>query len=289
MRARGRRLPDGKLAAAALKRVGAAGSFLLLAAAAYLAVAALVWAMQERLIFYPRGLLGTPRPPAGWSLEAVQLPAGDGVTLAGVLVKPPQARPAAVLYFGGNAEEVTAYAHEAAAWYGERAVLFLNYRGYGASGGSPGERAIVADGVRAFDWLRARADLDGARIAIHGRSLGSGVAVQVAAQRPARCVVLTSPFDSALAVAQAVYPWLPVAWLMRHPFDSLAHAPRLLMPLLVLAGDADTLIPIAHSRRLAGAWAGPQALVALEGMGHNDISLHPRYAEEIRRFLDANL
>lgn len=269
--------------------MGAAGSFLLLAAAAYLAVAALVWAMQERLIFYPRGLLGTPRPPAGWTLEEVQLPVGDGVSLAGVLVKPPREKPPAILYFGGNAEEVTAYAAEAESTYGPRAVLLLNYRGYGASGGSPGERAIVADGVRAFDWLASRGDIDASRIALHGRSLGSGVAVQVAAQRPARGVVLTSPFDSALAVAQGVYPWLPVALLMRHRFDSLAQAPRLTMPLLVLAGEADTLIPPAHSRRLADAWSGPKGIVSLPGMGHNDVSLHPRYAQELRRFLDAHL
>ena len=269
--------------------MGAAGSFLLLAAAAYLGIAALVWAMQERLIFHPRAALGSPRPPAGWSLEAVQLPVADGVTLVGVLVKPPVEKPAAVLYFGGNAEEVTAYAHEVQAWYGERAVLLLNYRGYGASGGSPGEAALVADGVHAFDWLRARGDVDGARIAIHGRSLGTGVAVQVAAQRAARCVVLTSPFDSALAVARSGYPWLPVAWLMRHPFDSMAHAPRLAMPALVLAGEADTLIPPAHSRRLAGAWGGAQAVVSLPGMGHNDIALHPEYAVAIRGFLDRHL
>lgn len=272
-----------------MRRVGAAGSLLLLAAAAYLGVAALVWALQERLIFHPRGLSAPPRPPAGWTLEPVQLPVGDGILLAGVLVKPPLPRPAAVLYFGGNAEEVTAYAFEAQASYGERAVLLLNYRGYGASGGAPGERAMVADGVRAFDWLRARPDIDAGRIALHGRSLGSGVAVQVAAARAARCIVLTSPFDSALAVGRAVYPWLPVAWLMRHPFDSLAHAPRLSTPLLVLAGEADTVVPPEHSRRLAQAWGGARTLVALRGVGHNDISLHPGYAREIRAFLDRHL
>ena len=272
-----------------MRRLGALGFLLLVLAGAYVALAALVWAMQERLMFYPSGVISAPRAPDGWSVEAVQIPVEDGVVLAGVLVRPPVERPPVVLYFGGNAEEVTAYAGEVATWYGERAVLLVNYRGYGASGGRPGERAIVADGVRLFDWLRTRADLDGDRIAIHGRSLGSGAAVQVAAQRPPRCLVLTSPFDSALAVASAIYSWLPVSWLMRHPFDSLAHAPRISAPLLVLAGDADTLIPPAHSRRLASAWGGPRTLVELAGMGHNDISAHPRYAREIRTFLDRHL
>lgn len=272
-----------------MRRLGAAATLLLFVAGAYVALAALVWAMQERLMFYPSGVVTPARAPAGWSLEAVEVPVADGVVLAGVLVRPPLERPPVVLYFGGNAEEVTAYAGEVDTWYGPRAVLLVNYRGYGASGGRPGEREIVADGVRLFDWLRARGDLDGSRIALHGRSLGSGAAVQVAAQRPPRCMVLTSPFDSALSVASSIYSWLPVSWLMRHPFDSLAHAARIDAPLLVLAGDADTLVPPAHSRRLASAWGGPQTLVELPGMGHNDISRHPRYAHEIRAFLDRHL
>lgn len=269
--------------------VGAAASVVLVALGAYAGVALLVWALQERLIFYPQPVHGVARAPAAWSAERVDLAAADGTRLVGVLVKPPLERPPVVVYFGGNAEEVTAFAAEADATYGERAVLLLNYRGYGESGGAPGERELVADGVAAVDWARARPDLDGHRLALHGRSLGTGVAVQVAAQRPPRCIVLTSPFDSALDVARGVYPWLPVAWLMRHPFDSLAHAPRLAMPALVLAGDADTLIAPAHSRRLAAAWGRPATVVALPGMGHNDLAIHPRYAPEIRAFLDAHL
>lgn len=270
-------------------RVGAAVSVVLVALGAYAGVALLVWALQERLIFYPQGLRVEPRAPPGWSLERIELRSADGFRLAGVLVKPPSPRPATVVYFGGNAEEVTASAPDAHLLYGERAVLLVNYRGYGASEGRPGERELVADGVAAIDWIRSHAELDGTRIALHGRSLGSGVAVQVAAQRPPRCIVLTSPFDSALDVARGVYPWLPIAWLMRHPFDSMSHAPKLQVPALVLAGDADTLIAPAHSRRLAAAWGRPATLVALPGMGHNDISLHPRYALEVRAFLDAHL
>ena len=271
-----------------MSRLGTGGYWLLAALAAYVAIAALVWALQERLMFFPQAA-GTPRAPAGWSLEPVRIDVDAGVQLAGVLLKPPVANPPVVLYFGGNAEEVTAYAHEASSAYGARAVLLVNYRGYGASGGRPAERDLVADGVRVFDWLKTRADLDAGRIAIHGRSLGTGVAVQVAAQRAARCVILTSPFDSARAVAQSIYWWLPVGILMRHPFDSLSHAPRLAMPLLVLAGDVDSIVPVAHSRRLAGAWGTTATLVELAGMGHNDIALHPRYAPEIRGFLDRHL
>jgi pimeloyl-ACP methyl ester carboxylesterase len=99
-------------------------------------------------------------------------------------------------------------------------------------------------------------------------------------------VVLTSPFDSALNVARSMYPWLPVAWLLRHPFDSAAHAPRLRMPALFLMGDADTLVPMRHSQRLADLWGAPAERVSFEGFGHNDLDLNPRYPAAIQAFLD---
>jgi fermentation-respiration switch protein FrsA (DUF1100 family) len=162
----------------------------------------------------------------------------------------------------------------------------VNYRGYGASGGEPGEKALVADAVALLDWVRRRADLDGGRIALHGRSLGSGVAVQAAAARPPRCVVLTSPFTSALEVAKQIYPWLPVALLMRHPFDSAAVAPALRAPALFVFGETDSIVPASLSRKLARGWGGSAELAPIDGAGHNDLSLDPRYDASIRGFLD---
>ena len=240
-------------------------------------------------MFYPPAAGPRPPAPAGWRLEDVSFVAGDGVRLVGVLALPPVEHPALVIYFGGNAEEVTSFAPLVAGTYGQRAVLLVNYRGYGESGGKPGEAALVADGAALFDWAARRADIDATRIAIHGRSLGSGVAVQVAAMRPARCVILTSPFDSAVEVAKRMYPWLPVSHLMRHPFDSMARAQGMKMPALFLMGEADTLIPKWHSERLAAAWGGPVERVSLAGFGHNDLDLNPRYAEAVRAFLERHL
>ena len=253
----------------------------------YLAIAVLVWVMQERLLFYPRPLGAPVAPPPGWSLEQVKFTARDGTALAGVLVKPPSRAPL-VIYYGGNAEEPTSYAADVAKTYGDRSVLLMNYRGYGASDGRPGEKALVSDALQLFDWAAQRGDIDGTRIALHGRSLGTGVAVQVAAARPARCVVLTSPFDSARDVAKKIYPWLPVGLLIRHPFDSLAVAPNVHIPVLVLMGGADTLIPPAHSEALAAAWGGKAERVVLKGFGHNDLDVPPAYDAAIRDFLARN-
>ena len=263
--------------------------FALVAGIGYAAAIVLTWAFQEKLLFYPRAVAAPAAAPRGWKLEEVRLRAADGTLLAGVLVLPPVAKPPLVVYFGGNAEEVTAFAADAAAAYGERAALLVNYRGYGDSGGTPTEKALVADGIEIYDWAARRDDIDAARIAIHGRSLGTGVAVQVSAARAPRCVILTSPFSSALEVAQSHYRWLPVALLMRHPFDSAARAPALHMPMLVLIGDADTLIPPSHSERLASLWGGPVERLVLHGYGHNDLSIDPRYDAAIHAFLDRSL
>ena len=287
MRAGGRRIPDGRLRPAALGRIAVAWLKVLLVALAlaYVLFAALVWFAQEKLLFYPQPLHGAPSAPPGWTLEAVKIAAADGTPLAGVLVKPPASHAPLVIYFGGNAEEVTAFAPLAGQVYGERAALFVNYRGYGGSGGKPAEKDLVADAIGLYDWAARRTDVDAARVALHGRSLGTGVAVQVAAARPARCVVLTSPFDSARDVAQRGYPWLPVKLLLRHPFDSAALAPKMRMPVLILMGEADDLIPMSHSVRLAGLWGGPVERKAFPGFGHNDIGMNPAYEVAIREFL----
>ena len=130
----------------------------------------------------------------------------------------------------------------------------VNYRGYGLSEGRPGEAALAADALAVYDLLAARW---GRRPGAHRRlwrSLGSGVAVQLAAKRPVRAVMLVSPFDSLRSIARKQYPIIPVSLLLKHPFDSLARAPGIEAPLLVLAGERDTLIPPALSRRLHDAW-----------------------------------
>jgi uncharacterized protein len=260
---------------------------LLAAAVIYAAVAGVVWLAQDNLVFYPPPAIATPAAPSGWQVEAVELATRDGTKLAGVLLRRPGAgRSPLVIYFGGNAEEVTASAGDAPTLYGERAVLLVNYRGYGASRGRPSETALVSDAAELFDWAARRDDIDASRIALHGRSLGSGVAVQLAAARAPRCVVLTSPFASAVDVAREVYPWLPVRAMLRHPFDSGARAPNIKVPLLVISASEDTAVAPRHSEKLAALWGGPVDRVSIQGFGHNDLDLHPSYGQSIRAFID---
>lgn len=263
-----------------------AKTILLAIAIGYIAILVLLWIGQERMIFLPRPASALPVAPPEWRLETVSFNARDGTTLAGVLLTPPRPRPPLVVYYGGNAEEVTAYAPHVHRAYGSHAVLLMNYRGYGASQGHPGEKALVSDALELFDWAAARAEIDARQIALHGRSLGAAVAVAVAAAKPAACVVLTAPFDSALDVAAGLYPWAPVSWLLRHPFDSAALAPGIKAPALILIGDADRIIPKRHSERLAARWGGAVEKRYFTGFGHNDLDLHPGYNAAIREFLE---
>ena len=239
--------------------------------------------LQESLIFLPQPLAGSgPASRAG--LETVEIAADDGPRLRGWLVKASAERAPLLIYFGGNAEEVSWLVEEAPR-LGGWSLLLVNYRGYGRSEGRPGERALIADGLRLYDWVRARPDVTPGRVAAMGRSLGGGVAVHLAAQRPLVGVVLVTPFDSLTAVAQHHYPWLPVRWLLSHPFDALGHAPTIRAPMLCLVAGRDRVIPPVHAARLYSAWGGPKRWVEFPGADHNGISAEPGYWPAIADFL----
>ena len=263
-------------------------------AAVVVGVPLVVYFLQDGLLFFPqpiepgrREMLARRAP----LVEEVRIAAEDGTELHGWLARP-EGRGAAegarrfplVIYFGGNAEEVSRLVDDPARPR-EWGWLLVNYRGYGLSEGKPGEAALVSDAQRIYDFAAARADVDAARIVVFGRSLGSGVAVQLAAARPMAGAILVSPYDSMVRVAQHHYPVLPVALLLRHRFDSMAHAPGLEVPLLCLAAEHDHVIPSAHASRLVEAWKGPKRIRVLPGTGHNDIGGHPDYWREVGAFL----
>ena len=263
-------------------------TLLLTVLAGYAAFCALLYLLQERLIFLPRSLSENTRNALRGIPEVVEIEvrAGDGTRLHGWLRHGTggTGRRGLVIYFGGNAEEVSGQVLDAdavAPW----SLAAFNYRGYGLSEGRPSEAALVADALVVYDRLAAREDIDPDRIVVFGRSLGSGVAVPLAAARPVRGVALVSPFDSLRSVGRRHYPFVPVSLLLRHPFDSLAHAPSLEAPLLVVAGDRDRIVPAPHSRRLLEAWTGAKRWVLLPEADHNRIHLHPGYRPALREFL----
>lgn len=223
-------------------------------------LAALLWgsavaaiaANQRKLVFNPVTLPEVVKPrSSGHKTRSVVLRGADGTRLSGWLMTPDTPGPhPAVLYFGGRSEEVSWVARDAGRMFPGMAVLAVNYRGYGRSHGQPGEAHLVQDGRMLFDWLAAREHVDPERIALVGRSLGSGVAVQVAQVRTAHSLILITPYDSLLAIAQRRFRAVPVHMVLRHRFESVRHAPGLSVPTLVLRAQSDTIVPHAHTDRL---------------------------------------
>ena len=261
--------------------------WLLLAAALAVGVPAAAYLAQDRLLFLPH--LAAP-PPRGMRpprpVEEVAFATPDGPRVRGWVAPARGGGPAPlIVYYGGNAEDVTGQAFEP--WPEDLALALVNYRGYGASEGRPSERVLCADAEMVLDALARRPDVDPARIVLAGGSLGTGVATHVAMRRPVQGVVLISPYDSMVALARHHYPFLPVRWLLRHPFDSITRAPGIRAPLLAIAGAHDAVIPLGHSRRLYDAWGGPKRWVVIPGVDHEDLGRQRAFWEPIRAFLDA--
>ncbi|MGA8006974.1 MAG: alpha/beta hydrolase [Burkholderiales bacterium] len=245
----------------------------------------ILYLLQDRLIFHPQRLDDTRRAAIAARLPATKevfIAAPDGTRLHAWHLAAASGAPL-VIYFGGNAEEVSGMLEAAASGAPAASWLLTDYRGYGASQGAPSEKNLVSD---ALAWHRcAVRDLRAGRVFAFGRSLGSGVAVALAARRSLAGVILVTPYDSVAAVAARYYPYLPVRWLLRHRFDSIALAPRLELALLCLIAQGDEVIPPVHAERLYEAWDGPKQKLAFAGAGHGDIDAAPEFWPAIRRFV----
>jgi dipeptidyl aminopeptidase/acylaminoacyl peptidase len=216
----------------------------------WMGLTAAVAANQKRLLFNPLGSKREVFKPysTGHRTRPIVVRSKDGTRLSGWLMTPPVKGPhPGVVYFGGRSEEVSWVARDAGKLFPGMAVLAVNYRGYGDSHGDPAEEHFVDDGRMLFDWLSERHHVDPKRIAVVGRSLGSGVAVQVAMERDASAIVLITPYDSILAIAKRKFKAIPVEYVLRHKFESIKYAHQLLAPTYVLRAAFDDVVPHSHT------------------------------------------
>ena len=234
-----------------------AAGFTGFASVLWLGLTAAVAASQRRLVFNPtiEREVQSPRS-SGHRTRQVVLRARDGTRLCGWLMTPQVQGPRpAVIYFGGRSEEVSWVVRDAGKLFPNMTVLAMNYRGYGESHGDPAENHMVEDGCLFYDWLAARGMVDARRIAVVGRSLGSGVAVQVAKERPVHSVVLITPYDSILAIAKRRFRAMPIEYMLRHRFESIKYAPSLTAPTYVLRASEDDVVPHSHTDELVAKLA----------------------------------
>lgn len=250
---------------------------LLLLLIAYAGFALLFWLFAERLIFMP------PSERYAQDEQVLLIPRAAGGSVAAVHLRNPDAR-YTILFSHGNAEHI---AHGLD--FAERMrdagfnVLAYDYSGYGLSSGRPSERASYGDIEAAYDYLTRSAGVPPERIILHGRSLGGAVAADLATRRPAAGLVLESTFTSATRVAR-MHRVLPFDW-----FRTESKMPRIRMPVLVIHGTDDELIPFGHGQRLYDLAQGPRQHLWVRGSGHNDLSYvaGEQYWRALRTFADA--
>ena len=250
---------------------------LILVAIAYCCAILYMWLRQDSFLFRPKQYDVLPQfERYRWDRQI------DGIPHQGWFLD--KGTEKTVIYHGGNAEDLAG--HCDVLFQGlEVNALLVNYRGYGQSEGVPGEAAMVADAIAIFDLFSEEQNVSPENIYLMGRSLGSGVAVQVAAARPqAAGIILVTPYESIAAIAKFQYPWLPIERLLRHPFRSIDHAPNIKMPALILLAEFDEVIPVESGQKLGDAWGGEKEIVTIPA-GHNDINEPPAYFQAINRFI----
>jgi len=236
-------------------------SLLLLVLAVYLAVCTLVFFRQRSMLYYPQTF-------TGGTVLALGGGARVGVTLDD------QPGPAAVIYFGGNAESVDGSLPELQAAFPGQSLYLMHYRGYGATLGEPTEEGLFADAQALYEYVRARHP----QVTLVGRSLGSGIATHLASVRAVDRLVLVTPYDSMGVVAAHHFSWLPVRLLLRDRYDSASYAPQVNAPTTILAAELDDVIPRASSEALYRSFRpGLARFHLVPAVGHNDISSAPEY------------
>ena len=234
-----------------------------------------LWWGQRSLMYFPSRDAAPPAADVIAGAEDVELATRDGLRLGAYFAPGRGAAPRpAVLVANGNAGDRADRAPLAAALsrHGYSVLLFV-YRGFGGNPGSPTEEGLRDDARAALDHLQERPDVDRARIAYFGESLGSGVVTALAVERPPSALILRSPFTSFAEVGSHHYPWLPVAPLIRDRFPIDAQIARVGAPVLILAGDADDIVPVRFSRAVHEKAAEPKRMVVFAGVGHNDAEL----------------
>lgn len=239
--------------------------FLTVLLLAYLGLCAALFAYQRSMIYFPQPRLeGSPGNTLRLKVRDAEL----------VVTARQEAGPKAIIYFGGNAEDVSANLPSFSQAFPGHAIYLLHYRGYGGSSGSPTEAALQSDALALFDHVgKTHAD-----VVVVGKSLGSGVAVWLASRRPVSRLILVTPYNSIQELAAQRFPYFPVPWLLVDKFESWKYAPQVTAPTLLISAEHDEVIPAASTGQLHAHFRnGTATLKMLPGTSHNTVSLHPQY------------
>ena len=249
----------------------------------YLCIVAYMYLQQRQIQYHPSRTAPSPQSVGLSGVNDERITTPDGETIAVWYAAASPGKPT-ILFLHGNAGEIGTRG-ERFSFYRSQGfgVLFVSYRGYGASTGNITEAGLITDALSAYEFLIGKG-VAPQQIAVVGESLGTGVAVQLAAQRKVGAMALEAPYTATVDVGAEIYPWLPVRLLMKDTFKSRDFIGRVTAPLLVQHGDADTIIPVAHGRALFAMANEPKQLVIIPGLGHDAIAAPETWVREVRFF-----
>ncbi len=238
----------------------------------YALVVGVLYVTQRSLLFHPTATRIAPAEAGLPEAQEVVLATSDGEKLIAWHV-PPRGDKPVVIYFHGNADIVAwrAQRHRATIANGT-GLIALNFRGYGGSTGAPTEEGLHHDGAAAYAF--AAEHYAPQRIVLWGQSLGTGVAVRLAAEKPLGRLILESPYSSLVDVAASLLTWVPVRWLMKDQLRSDLWIGKVHVPLLITHGALDEVIPIRFGERLFALANEPKRFIRFDGAGHNDLDAY---------------
>jgi len=258
---------------------------LLALAAAYAAVALLAYAAQTSLLLPTSLTRGSPRLPSG--AQRVACDTLDAERLRGIRLSPAAVagrKPTIVFAFGGNAwnaDDMAIYLHERLP---EAEIVAFHYRGYRPSTGRPSAAALLEDAPLLYDCMMT--PLLPAKVVVVGFSIGSGVAAHLARERSIEGVILVTPFHTLEQLARQHYGWLPIKLLLRHHMSPLEDLREVTAPVVLIAGERDTIIP---GQRTAPLRKAARTLImekTIPGAGHNDIYSNPQFVRTMQQALE---
>lgn len=267
-------------------------SLTIMMALIYAALAALIFFVQPKLVYYPeigRGIAETPHS-SGLIYESVEVETADGERLHGWFVPAPDAK-ATVLFFHGNAGNISHRIGYLSMFYrlGYNTFIF-DYRGYGESSGKPTEQGTYRDAVAAWQYITEKKAIPPADVVLFGESLGGAIASWLAAREIPGVLVLVSAFTSVPDMGAQLYPYLPIRRLSRFEYNTLEHLKDVTCPVFVAHSPQDEIVPFAQGRAVYEAARNPKQFLELQG-GHNDGFIYVRedWTNALGKFIDVSL
>jgi len=256
-------------------------NLLLIGAAIYLVLVATMYLAQRSLMYFPETLRTAPAQAGLPEAEEVMLDTADGERVVAWHIAPRGDQPI-ILYFHGNGGALRYRIDRYRALTQDgTGLVALSYRGYGGSSGRPSEAGLIEDARATYAFATQRYPVAG--LVLWGESLGTGVAVALAAEKKVARLVLEMPYLSAVAIAAAAYPFVPVRFLMKDQFRSDLRIRDVTAPVLIVHGDRDDVIPIGSGEQLYALIAGPKRFLRIPGAGHEDLGM--RAVEAAKAFM----